>query len=317
MDVSASAVAEIYVPACIWQGFLAVGEVDVRSGNLYTNGFCMHSQECVDMNNGNTFGTNTVVSMPDLDCFWVGRNMAQTFAQNPGLQQALREADQQIKELDLIRPGAAEPFWTQVQQVGNYYRPSYITAASPPTVNVTANSGLEIYPGNLVPNAINHFDCSGNQTLTFRAGSTTGVFQNFVLLTDCKIDFAGTVTLQDAIVYTTNTDSQSVQASTAGGGGNGNNGGGFNLGRPETPACQPGGGATIMTRGGFKNSAAMMLNGGKLIALGDVEFSANANGWGASIIAGDDISGTSNMTFNGCVTGSGGTVTAPYFRLAR
>lgn len=45
----------------------------------------------------------------------------------------------------------------------------------------------------------------------------------------------------------------------------------------------------------------MSLNGGQIVALGDVQFSAQGGGgFGASVISGTRISGTSNLEFSGC-----------------
>ena len=64
-------------------------------------------------------------------------------------------------------------------------------------------------------------------------------------------------------------------------------------------------------------AADLRVYGGQIIALGDITFSANANGiQGASLISGQEISGTSNMDMGFCGTGMEGNYEAPYFRLA-
>ena len=51
----------------------------------------------------------------------------------------------------------------------------------------------------------------------------------------------------------------------------------------------------------MKSAAKMQLLGGQIIAAGDVNFAAQADGFvGASVIAGGEIDGTSNSSFQGC-----------------
>ena len=134
-----------------------------------------------------------------------------------------------------------------------------------------------------------------------------GTYDRMVLSTNCIVDINGGAILQDVAVFTTSTDAMSVKINTAGGGG-------FQLGKND--GCAAGGGAQIVTRGGFKQSAKMNVYNGQIIALGSVDFAAQATGNGVSIVAGGMIDGTTNMTMSACPTGQEDNFEASYFRLA-
>ena len=64
MDVVRQSVFETYRPTCMLEGLLAEERVDTQSGNTYTAGFCIHSNDHVQVNNNNTFQDGVLVSMP-------------------------------------------------------------------------------------------------------------------------------------------------------------------------------------------------------------------------------------------------------------
>lgn len=72
-----------------------------------------------------------------------------------------------------------------------------------------------------------------------------------------------------------------------------------------------------MTLGGFKAAADLQVSGGQILAKGNIEFSARANGVkGASFISGGIIDGTSNMNMGSCIhLGMEGIYRAPFFRM--
>ena len=64
-DVSRAAVFETWRPACLREGFVAESVVDLRSNNSFYNGFCVHSNTHVELQQNNYFEDGVVVSMPD------------------------------------------------------------------------------------------------------------------------------------------------------------------------------------------------------------------------------------------------------------
>jgi len=133
--------------------------------------------------------------------------------------------------------------------------------------------------------------------------SSDTVFQDIVLRTNCSIKFGQGVILQNTVIATSNTSATSLNAAS-----------GLQVGRND--GCLEGGGAQLITMGGMRFPADLKVYGGQLLAKGDIQFAANANGIaGASFIAGGTISGTSNMAMGFCGTGMENNFQAEYFRL--
>ena len=89
------------------------------------------------------------------------------------------------------------------------------------------------------------------------------------------------------------------------------------LGRDDN--CAPGGGVQIVTMGGVNFPAQLHVYGSQIIAMGNIDFEANANGiHGVSMVAGGEIDSTSNMDMGFC-NGAGleNRFEAEYFRMAR
>jgi hypothetical protein len=83
--------------------------------------------------------------------------------------------------------------------------------------------------------------------------------------------------------------------------------------------CAAGGGVQIITMGGVHFPAQLHIYGSQIIAMGDIDFEANANGiQGVSMVAGGEIDSTSNMDMGFC-NGAGleNRFEAEYFRMAR
>ena len=107
------------------------------------------------------------------------------------------------------------------------------------------------------------------------------------------------------IVINTSTDADSFKASS-----------GLTVGRDD--GCGAGGGAQLITLGGMNFPSDLQVYGGQLVAAGDVDFEARANGIeGISIVAGGEIDGTSFMNMGFCGgDGLENNFMAEYFRLA-
>ncbi len=90
---------------------------------------------------------------------------------------------------------------------------------------------------------------------------------------------------------------------------------GLQIGRNDN--CAPGGGATLMTLGGFDAASKLSVYNGQILALGDIIFAANADGVkGASFVSNGRVDGTSNMTMGFCKSrGMENAYRAQYFRM--
>ena len=288
LNVTRTAVYRTYYPTCLREGFVANGVVDLQSNNVYQNGFCIHSNSYVSINSNNTFEPGTVVSMPDLSQIQLPNSGYET---NTGLKDALRQGSWNIRILKQL-PGIISGLKTFDPQ----YLPSYITNTTLQKLTVRKITQTDLAPGNVYTAS-----CNGGASLTV---SQNVVVSDVVLVTDCQIKYDQGVVVKDAVIATTNTGSKSMTSPS-----------GFQVGKNDN--CASGGGAQLLTMGSMNFPSDLQIYGSQLIANQDVYFSANANGiQGASIIAGGQISGTSNMNMGFCGTGMEHNFQAEYFRLA-
>jgi len=287
-NVRRASVFETYMPTCFREGFVAQDLVDLQSGNTYTNGFCIHSNDHVEVNSNNFFADNTVVSMPDRTNIGLPTS---GFESNDGLQDALRDGAYQIRILNRLA-GIIDSLYDPMSD----YLPDYITSD---IVEILPSKNAELT--DFTPGRIHTFTCAGGAALQIPNNTT---LTDIVLVTDCKVQFGQGVILDNTVIASSNTDPKSINAAS-----------GVQVGRDDH--CAPDGGSQILTMGGIDVPAALKVYGGQLIAQGNIEFSAEANGIeGASFISGATISGTSNMTMGFCGGGMERNFEAEYFRLA-
>ena len=292
LDVGALAVFATYQPMCIEEGFVAEGKVDVQSNNNYLRGFCIHSNDHVRINQNNYFEEGTVVSMPDLDLLDIPNS---GFERNEGLEMALREGWMDIRilrELDDVIHG--------IRTAADEYRRDYVTDTLPQDRTLNRNNN-QLDAADFTEGRIHDFRCMGqNQRITIPNGT---VLRRMVLVTNCRVELGGNVRLEDVVIASTNTSSAAISGAS-----------GVNIGRDDE--CAPGGGAQIITLGSMRFPANLGIFGSQLIALGDVEFAARADGvQGASIIAGGVIDGTSNSTMARCNRGMDDNFRVPYYSM--
>lgn len=287
-DVAAEAVFVTFYPHCLREGFVAEDIVDLQSNNGYQDGFCIHSNTNVSINSNNTFEAGTIVSMPDQTTIDLPRS---GFKTNEGLQAALRNGYYRLRMLNKLGDVKDD-----LDAGYGHYVPDYVSGLA--AINLTH---LHVDETDFVPGRIHKVSCGGHK-LHIAAGS---VLREVVLITNCQLNFGNDVRLEDTLIYTTNTNAKSVNAASS-----------LYIGKDDN--CHPGGGAQVITLGGFDVASDLHLNGGQIIAQGDIQFSANADGiQGASLIAGGSISGTSNMSMGFCGQGVEDNLEAPYFRLAK
>lgn len=286
-DVRREAVYVTYQPTCFQEGFVADDIVDIQSNNAFYNGFCIHSNQHVEVNSNNYFEANTVVSMPDKSTIVLPQSGFET---NEGLEAALRDGSYQMRivnRLPRIMAGLVDP--------DSDYVPDYITSD---VIVKLSSKKLDI--GDFKSGHIHTVSCTGGNALKIPAGTIKEV----VLVTDCKVQFEQGSIIDNSVIATKNTDAKSMTAPS-----------GLQIGRNDH--CAADGGSQLLTMGGIDVAADLKVYGSQLIAKGDILFSANADGIeGASFIAGGEISGTSNMTMGFCGNGMERNYSADYFRIA-
>lgn len=288
-DVRTAAVFVAFLPPCFREGFTAEGIVKVNSNNAYLNGFCLHSNTYVSINNKNSFEPGTAVSMPNLDLFKIP---ASGFTQNAGLDAALKTETQDIREIRHLPDIIAN-----LSKPGSPHYPSYLTSSA-----IIDISKSKYIPSDFQAGRIYRLGCNG-ATAKIDPGITL-IVRKVVLLTSCDVQIGAGVALEDAVIATTSVSTASIKGPS-----------GVRLGRIDN--CQPGGGAQLLTLGGVTFSADLQMHGGQIIAKKDVSFTAGATGVGLSIIAGGTIDGTSGMTMFACgERGMEGNFHIDHYRLA-
>ncbi len=295
-DVETMALFETFYPTCLMEGFVAEDVVDIQSNNSYFNGFCIHSNQYVTVNNNNYFEPGTIVSMPNSDDLEVAITGSGE-DKNEGLYEALREGKWFIKILnrvDRIKEG--------VQTEGHRYAQDFTTDFDVIDIHIDMpeleqGNKYVIEPANLAAGHVYNVTCS-------KVDLKSGTYLGIVLITDCPVEISNGVVLQDTVLISTYDGAKAFYSPA-------------NVVMGLADDCAPGGGAKIVTRGSVDFSSGVELYGSQIIAGGNVEFSSNADGMqGASIVAGGRIDSTSNMNFAFCGTGIEHFFLAEYFRLA-
>lgn len=289
-DIVTPAIYVTYRPDCLREGYFAVEIVDMQSNNTFIDGFSICANRYAEVNNSNSFESGVSVCMPNTNDLV---QPAAGFEMNPGLEEALCSGSFMPRILNLL------PEIIAGLAVGDKdYTPDYIIADSVP-IPLTSRF---VEMTDLTPKRIHTYFCTGGAALQFK--NTGGTFSEVVIVTDCKVAFDVGVQLEDVIIATTNPAFNSIAGSTD-----------LSIGKDDD--CLAGGGAQLLTLGGYSSSAKINLHGGQIIALGDIAFAANATGIkGASLISGGDIDSTSNAEMSYCATGMEDNFELDYFRLA-
>lgn len=318
-DIRTDSVFETYVPDCLREGFVAEHMVDIQSNNAYLNGFCIHSNDIVSINSNNYFETGTIVSMPDQSRLDIP---ASGLRSNEGLGAALRYGAIQIRLINALREVPSSPYatakaamWNYIQLAARDGQLSYVTGRpreitivngkpAPSSAGADAvQAGRNLLDRNdalaLRPNAVNYLYCSSSSTQLQIKQLLTDV----VIITNCQVSFGTDGALENGLVATLNTGAYSIDGSSS-----------TRIGKADS--CATGGGAVLVSLGGMRFASGIGINGGQLIALKTISFTANGDGLhGTSIISGDTVSGTSNMRMGLCGTGMGEILSMDYFRM--
>ncbi len=299
MDVVSQSVFETYIPTCFREGFVAESIVDVQSNSTFGNGFCIHSNDHVELNNGNTFMDGTIVSMPDVrDLVIPGDG----YSSNPGLAGALRDGAYRLRILDRIDDAIAYVDDPSSQ----YFRSDYLDInplTSLPPARITLDRRDFLDNSHWVSGSVHEVWCNAaNQTVRIPANE---ILTKGVLITNCKITFGANSEIRDIIMLNTNTRDDSFGGAA-----------GATIGLDDD--CADGGGAQLVTLGGMQFPADLQIYGGQLIAEKSIEFAARPDGIeGVSMVSGDTIDGSSLIDVGFCGgAGMANNFMTEYFRLA-
>lgn len=310
LDVVTESVYETYRPRCLREGLVGEELVEVQSNNTYVNGYCIHSNDHVEFNNGNFIEEGVVVSMPYITDIGLPSS---GYEQNEGLADSLLSSSYPLrilKRLDDIIAGFDDPFSQYFRvdyfalnplQATQYLDGTIQIASTPLDAKVTLNETV------WVPGTVHERTCIGNgkganTTLTIPSGTT---LRNGAIKTNCYVSLGSNVTLENVIILSTNDRVDAVSGASN-----------VTLGKDDN--CADGGGVQIITKGGFQFPAQLNGFGLQVIAMKKIDFEANANGMqGVSMVSGDTVDSNSNMNMGFC-DGAGleNNYDVAYFRLA-
>ena len=291
LNIRGMTVFETYRPTCLEEGIVGEEEVVLQSGNLFTSGFCVHSNDHATLSSGNTFEERTIVSMPDrreIDL------PASGMESNDGLPEALRDGSyflRIVSRIDAIIAGVQDP-------TSSYY-PDYIESA----VAIPLGRNDKLDGDAFEEGRIHTIYCnSPEQKTSIHAGTE---LSKVVIWTNCEMKFGEGVILRDTVIVNESTSDKSFNTAS-----------GLQIG--DDDHCASGGDAQLVTRGGVSIPAQLSMYGGQILAVGDISFEAEADGIeGASIVSGGRVEGSSGATMGFCGgKGMEHNFEAEYFRLA-
>lgn len=290
-NVTRRSIYERYIPRCTVEGFMSEVLVDVTSNNVFQEGFCVHSNEVVELQNNNVFEPRAMVSMPDLTNLSIPSSGMDT---NTGLEEALRMGFYDIAVSERIAAMHA----LVPDRTSALYPDHYLTTH----VELRPNSNQRLEEGVWEEGRIHRIQCP-NENRKIRIPRDT-VLREGVLITNCQLEFGQGAALEDVIVLSTNTTPRAIDGPSS-----------VRLGRDD--GCAPGGDAQIITLGGVNVASGLSIYGSRIIAEGDVNFTAQADAvHGASILSNGEIRGTANGLAGTCgVDGMPISFTRPYFRI--
>jgi hypothetical protein len=299
-NVTAQSVAQRFIPACLRDGLIARGFVDISSNNGFVNQICIHGQLGVHMQNHNFYESGVTVSMPNpSEQLTIPAGGMES---NPGLPQALRENildPRMVNHVDEIMLGMLD--------LNSPLLPSYIDPALGPVIEVNEKFNL----GAAQPGRVYHVACSPNKNVQIPSNT---VVANVVVIAECEIKIGAGSSVFNAVL-----------GSRSGGNPGQGQGGGVssanigiaanvNLGVPDN--CLPGGGVQLFSNATIHSAASTTMNGVQMVAAGDVELGARDLGVnGISVQTGGNITMTSNNMFGLCSGGAPDLFTVNYYRL--
>jgi len=121
-DIKRASIFVAYDDPCLQQGWVAEDVVDAQSNNDFYDGFCVHSNQHVEVNQNNYWESGVIVSMPNKADIVVPAN---SFSKNSGLPEALRS---QYKNLRILRH--LQTIFDGIADKKSLYYRSYLTNAN-------------------------------------------------------------------------------------------------------------------------------------------------------------------------------------------
>ncbi|WP_158221929.1 TadE/TadG family type IV pilus assembly protein [Actibacterium pelagium] len=314
------------------QGFFAMGEIDMQSGNTFSDEFCLHGELGVKVSTDNDV-THAYVTMPNysdltgptsagaqkldpnsfdtLDEYFdaVKAEYEKLYEKNPGLKFSHGTYDYESEMLDYFKAsGEAMKALYDSPSTSSPLIPDTLIFDTETSVVVTHNVSSEsefsnvvsIAEGSLVKNKINKITCShengGNSSaITF---ATDAVITDLVIVTNCDVIFGNGSSFAHGAVVTTSTSGVTDSGRAI----EGPSGSRFG----DTGYCDAAAGkemeTVVASAGSVHFASGFETHGVNMVVLGDVDnIAANPDGGGGiNLYVNGDIDITSNGTFGFC-----------------
>ncbi len=250
-NVAAESIHAMKRKPCSFQGLLAEEVLTIDSNNTYGPGFCLHSNDYVTLMTGNFFTAD------DYDAKVHGSKVSMPFIEDMVIPNSGLTSNTNLE-------GAKAEGWYDLSPLHDL--PNIIDNLAkgvgplvPASVQDTGQLTLtELQPTDVAPGFAYTHSCPGGM-VTFKSGT----YRDFTMVTDCRVEFSSNVILTNAVIATRNTAPQSIYSSSA-----------LQLGADD--GCAIGGGATVLSLGGFYANANFAAFGGVVWTLGDIYFHARA-----------------------------------------
>jgi Flp pilus assembly protein TadG len=207
-NVSARAVAQRYFPKCAnTDGLFARDVVDLQSNNVFKDGICIHGNDHVELNNGNTWQSGVSVTMPNLSDLEIPSSDIDI--QNSGLKDALGEEWFDPKIVDQIGGIVAS-----IKSGETTYLPSFVGKDSSGKTIATDDLVVKIAApqfsaATAEKGYIYHVTCPGNSLMVL--GATGLVVSDMIIIADCRIYTGQNAFLKDVIIASTAGDAADNQ----------------------------------------------------------------------------------------------------------
>ena len=246
------------------EGFFALGVVDMQTDNTFGEGFCIHSETYVKLSTHNTFLDDVYVSMPDLGDLQMPTS---GWENNDGIDEALHQGSYPMLHAFFSTPNGkfyqmvdsyddADLANPQVYEVIDVNLPgsAKLTQAIVDDALATAASTLE---------PLLRIRCAGQSFSVAQDETISGV----KMVTDCRVSFLQGSAIENVTLVTTNTDHHSISGPN-----------GTRWGNPTYCGDTSVGGVHVLTKGGIQMAADFEGHGLEILAAGDVDLAAKADG---------------------------------------
>ena len=199
-------------PWCVDGGFIAAGMVDIASNNAFYNGFCMHGNEGVDVNDNVIFGEGVRLSMPDSASIDDGGMLAlkgTTYDWADGKDnqigdQWLEPSLSTVASITAIKAALLDPYSPNL--------PDYFNNQVPDVIEINVTPATPLTADQLASGAIYDISCP-NKGLDIPDDI---VISDVIIIADCKINFGQGAVISSSTILTTNTGTQSMNGPSSG-----------------------------------------------------------------------------------------------------